>query len=332
LATRSVRRLGLLAACCAVTGVSSAEDAADGVATLGGQAADSWFVNLDVQWVARGDSIQSQSLAGHNNGTPGAPADDRSVMNTNDLQPGGGFQPEASMGYRLDDAWSFELSYFGISSMNDRVNVASAGDLDVPFTSAYADNFRNASSVSARYDSELRDVELNLGYRATPHTTYVIGVGYVGLFEDFKLRSDNGQASSYNIQTDNNLVGVHVGGDTSIPLSSRWSLNARGRIGAFNNRSEYTQFLGDFGDTVTLRDSTDRENSFAWRGEIGVSASYNFTRQWSAWAGYRLSYVDNVLLAPDQVDLGTQPTSGSATREGSAFYHGPMVGLVFSFP
>ena len=59
MATRSVRRLGLLAACCAVTGVSSAEDAADGGAALAGQAADSWVVNLDVQWVSRGDSVRS---------------------------------------------------------------------------------------------------------------------------------------------------------------------------------------------------------------------------------------------------------------------------------
>ncbi|MBA3845266.1 MAG: BBP7 family outer membrane beta-barrel protein [Planctomycetes bacterium] len=319
--------------CCCIAGVP-AEEGGDPMAVSSVRSnADAWFVNVDVQWMSRGDSIQSQSLAGRNNGTPGAPGDDSSVLNTDNLRLDSTFEPQLNLGYRLDDAWSFELSYSGISSMNDEVAVAGAGDLDVPFTSLYANDFTSADVVSARYDSELRDLEFNLGYRVSPTTTYIIGVGYVGLYEDFKLHADNGQASSYNITTDNNLVGLHIGTDATFPLSQRWSVSARGRLGAFNNRVEYSQVLGDFGDTVTLRDSDDSENGFAWRGEIGVSAEYAITRQWSAWAGYRVSYVDNVYLAPDQVDFGTAPDAGTTlTREGSAFYHGPMVGVVLSIP
>ncbi len=320
--------------CCCAAGVATAEDGGDPIAaSLAPENQDAWFVNVDVQWQSRGDSTRSQSLAGHNSGTPGDPSDDSSLLNTDDLRLDSTYEPQLSLGYRLDEAWSFEMSYSGISSMSDEAIVASAGDLDVPFTSLYASDFSSADVVSARYDTELRDLEFNLGYRVTPHTTYIIGVGYVGLYEDFKLHADNGQASSYNVTTDNNLVGLHIGTDATFPLSQRWSVSARGRLGAFNNRVEYSQVLGDFGNTVSLRDSDDTENGFAWRGEIGVSAEYSITRQWSAWAGYRLSYVDNVYLAPDQVDLGTAPDAGSTlTREGSAIYHGPMVGVVFSFP
>jgi len=52
------------------------------------------------------------------------------------------------------------------------------------------------------------------------------------------------------------------------------------------------------------------------------------TKFWSLRAGYNLMWIENVALAPDQLDFTFTPTSGTMLNDnGGVFLHGANVGL-----
>ena len=72
--------------------------------------------------------------------------------------------------------------------------------------------------------------------------------------------------------------------------------------------------------------ATTNGNHAAFVGELGVSASYQFTNVWSVWAGYGVLWLSGVALAPDQLDYNLGGGTVLDSR-GNVLYHGGHLGL-----
>lgn len=106
----------------------------------------------------------------------------------------------------------------------------------------------------------------------------------------------------------------------------RLTVAADGRAGVFGNAAaQHSRY--DFGVvTETDRGST---TPVSFLGEIGVTAGYRLSQRWSAQAGYRLMWINQLALATDGVAASDFLFGGGIDASGDTFYHGATVGLQY---
>ena len=153
--------------------------------------------------------------------------------------------------------------------------------------------------------------------------------GYLSLNEQFNLRaidSDSG-ASDYHIHARNSLFGGQLGAR----VERRWRCidwELTGKAGVFGNVGHQGTWMGDFDNTVILRDSATTRNNVAFVGDLNWTVSFRLNDVWTIRGGYTVMWVEGLALATDQLDFTDTVTSGTAVRNGGGvFLHGANVGL-----
>ncbi len=151
---------------------------------------------------------------------------------------------------------------------------------------------------------------------------------------------------SYGVHSYNTLLGFQSGGKLEYRFC-RWCLDTHGNAGMFLNIARQdSRIQTSFGGPTppTLADGTvagaspqDADNQFsassnavAFAGGFGVGGSYKFLPNLTGRVTYDMTWVGDVVRAPEQMEFSSVPeTSSSAfvNNKGSIFYDGVSFGL-----
>jgi hypothetical protein len=135
-------------------------------------------------------------------------------------------------------------------------------------------------------------------------------------------------AQRTNINVNNALTGLQIGGDLWVCLLPGLRFGGEGKFGVFGNHanidSRISTSLGDvFTESLTVGD-------VSFIGDVAAYATYRINYNWTFKAGYQALYVEGVSLAgenfnrqPPAIFTGGVPTRVATAREnGNVFYHG----------
>jgi hypothetical protein len=269
------------------------------------------------------------------------------VLRTGDLDFDNGPGFRVLVGREINECWSIEAAYLGISDVSASASVRDTNSLAIPGDLGLASlDFFNAARFQVDYSTRLHSLELNLLRECDVRegclgwcrrTSVLAGLRYLAWDEGFNIHPgdpDTGQ-SDYNIKTTNDLYGVQVGLQCDGERSCRrlgW--DAVAKVGVYGNDAQQTQYVNDFPMGFLLRDLATQApvstsgTSAAFVGELGVAATARITDRLTARIGYNMLWVEGIALASNQLDFTFTPTSGTTLRRGGgAFLHGLTLGV-----
>lgn len=283
-----------------------------------------------------------------------------------------GFRPGArfTLGYHPDPSNSVELSYFGLHNYSssksatcfDRITNEPCIGAVFGNTNGWYDweefgdpdptNGAGAIYNKIKYESRLHNVELNykrhLSAIGNFLPTLLFGFRYMSVPEKFSIFANgedenNGPVaicclSRMDIQTENRLVGLQVGGDGTYRMGSvDFALKAK--AGVFVNWA--SQRTGGFaiecqgnalGGACEGFQGHKSNSGAAGVGEGGLFATWNVHRNVALTGGYQVLYIGGLALAPENMPtVNARNAIGQINNSGSAFYHGPSIGVKVSF-
>lgn len=135
----------------------------------------------------------------------------------------------------------------------------------------------------------------------------------------------------YSTRTDNDMIGLQIGGDLSYRLTSGWSLMGRGRGGLLvNSASQRSNLNGTLMATGLPYNDAGAASGvgFASLFEFGIHTNYQLSSNLSLMVGYQGLYLNDLSTAPRQfqwnAELGGR---NSLDRNGSLFFFGPAAGI-----
>lgn len=229
-----------------------------------------------------------------------------------------------------------ELSYFGFHNWSAMATNIGMNDRSLPNPLGVSTfDFFAADRIDAAYSSEIHSAEASLIRPLLPRVSLLGGVRFLSLDETLNLHGvdSNSGESDYLINTQNRLIGGQLGGRYHLGTpQSIWSGAATAKAGVYNNNTKQRTSLQDLNNTVVLRNFnvSDTETSFV--GEINLLARLRLTRSCHIVGGYNFIWIEQLALAPQQLDFTDTPTSGSDLRETPGlFLHGASLGLGIDF-
>jgi len=296
-------------------------DAEPGFTTVGGTVGHfeegtgptSWYAPPDydmtfmagMQWLSRTGGLFEQTLVVE------IPPLSTPLLNSESLDFEGQFRPGAifQLGLNADQVSGVDLIYWGLNSYDTRQTLTNPSLMGLAGTLQLATNdFIFSDFFQLDYESTLHNAEAN--YRQTiEQGTLLIGFRYFNLDErlDILSRNANTQTSSdYIVDARNHLVGGQVGAGWHHDWT-RVRLALDTKFGVFANVASQETFLGDFGNTFVRRSYRAESMPVSMISDSTLSLKTQLT-DWLAFdVGYRLMWVGNVALAPNQLDLSDSP-------------------------
>ena len=257
------------------------------------------------------------------------------VMTTNAARLSGMWNPGMmyTFGVNLDQIGQVEATYWGLNTWK---NSAFVTDSTLPVAQlGLAGDLKNSSTdyifvdrMSISYVSRINNVELNYKQMING-ITLLAGPRYLRLTETFDINSHggvSGTASDYNVSTVNNLIGAQIGLGYTYE-GGPFNVGILGKIGSYANAVHQTTFVQDAGNTLILRNVQKDGMPVSTIGEVQVNALYRVTDWFSIHAGYRFMWVQNLALAPDQLDLSNSPVGFAyLNSHNHLFFQGFNVG------
>jgi hypothetical protein len=329
-----------------------------------------WFGQANVLLLNRdrGKSVRLSTDAG----VPGS-----TVLSTDDVtanwQEGVEFRLGRFIGcgnYAIEFSWwsmfhqARQASVYGATSVGSLDSVIDFGELnfDQGGAVANANTWYTGSEVHrVRRGFEAHNVEVNLlGF--LPPETYAglkrchhwhwgwnLGVRYMRLSEDLHFDTDDvdiffgdtiGEVF-YNIDVNNNLIGLQLGGNASYSLSERLIATMDTRVGIFGNYIQHSSsVIGcTIGPAVVNTGFHTGAAAHVSSSEVDVSAVmewklgsyYRVTDHWSSTFGYRVVGISGVALPEDQIParFGDLQTVANIDSHSAMILHGFNLGFEF---
>lgn len=249
------------------------------------------------------------------------------------------FQPglRFKLGFRVNDAISWEAVYFGLQNWNTGhtlyANPIGAGTVaDSYYTQSDWIIGGFGTSLGYYYSSSLNNFELNRlhhrdGYGGWKWAT-LVGFRYLNWSEHFDLNGYDGYYNVWeniNVHTSNNLVGGQLGLQTEwnrnrfhLEMTGKAALAANfGYISASNLNSSGYQYGYPSGFQGYA--ASGWATNVAGVLDFSAVASYHITPHFLLRGGYQMLYIPGLDLAPGQLD--------DTIHRGGVFVHGPLAGL-----
>jgi hypothetical protein len=226
----------------------------------------------------------------------------------------------------LNNDWDLDFRYFAVDSWTSAQSTAidPAGSVLHTAPPVFFFTFNNANSV---YGSNLYSTEFNFRRKRGWLNTY-IGYRYVELNEDLNFLVNGSVPAVYNESADNRLHGLQIGADANI-----WNNGRRLRLDSWLKAGMYYDYILHRGQiefppgTPFFNSVSQRDNSTAFLGDIGLVGVYQITDTIALRGGYQLLWLDGVALASDQIQTTNLLTASGADIHGDVFFHGALVGL-----
>lgn len=200
----------------------------------------------------------------------------------------------------------------------------------------YIYDFYNADHASADYISRFQNGELNFfRYATPPHRNFFSGCWMLGLRSAYLVEkldinfTKEGSTSSYDIETKNLLDGLQIGGGLQWnPIRQLgWDLMVKGA--GFYNWATQKTFLGDYGNSVVVRDYEAHSWSVPFLIDVALSLTYQPVAFFNLHAGYQFMYLNGVALAADQI-VKHASSNRPVRTFGEAMIYGFYVGVTLS--
>ena len=278
-------------------------------------------------------------------------------LSTTDVDAG--FAPglRATFGRRLGDCLAVEFTYVNLTQSGAALTQKTDPASYPIFPGNLAGNvFVDPDAVVADYSTCVNSFELNFpcccgcccsesgsdeagcsetscGPVRCRSLEWFAGLRYLDITNHLNLtaqRNENGgvEQGTYDIQTGNHLFGAQLGARLR-RTTNRFGWEVTGKAGIFNNDATQTQSVIDF-PNFPLRPTTSAfAATTAFVGEINLSGIFRLTDIWSVKAGYNVLWIEDLALAPDQLDFNfaATPSGNQLHTGGGLFYHGANVGL-----
>jgi hypothetical protein len=130
------------------------------------------------------------------------------------------------------------------------------------------------------------------------------------------------QNARYHVSTNNDMFGVHFGGDIT-QVHDDWSWGIRAGSGALLN---FVDRLSVLESNVAARDAQKlTDERLSWLLEAGIHSKYQVRPNLALRAGYDFIYYANVAIAAD--NLGFLNGFPELISDAPVFFHGGSVGL-----
>jgi hypothetical protein len=267
---------------------------------------------------------------------------DYTVISSGDLVNDFDFEP----GYRVGAAWminaknSIEGNFLYLQPWSGDKSAHGDASLSFPFSNAdYSFDFTDADKAHAKYWSHFWDAELNYWRHFNPRRVNffslsgIAGLRYFWLDEKFTLAMiQSPDRSTYHTHTENRMYGAQLGLDFQMNPTRWLSWEIFAKAGAFGNVTEQKQFLGDFDNTVVLRDSERDKTELGIFTDVAAQVDFRFWEHFNIHGGYQALFFSGLALAPEQVSKRVGENAGKKDRtNGNAIIHGLFVGLGVSF-
>jgi hypothetical protein len=249
------------------------------------------------------------------------------LANVSDFDPGFAVGPRLTLARRMGSCWQLEGVYFQVDGWTVTRGLASTGNLRVPLVSnSPLDYFDTAS---ATYSSLLNNAEVNLKYLGCDWLRLGAGFRRIELHERLRAGADSPDLwGNIQARTTNHLYGFQLTTDAQLwnrggPFSVEGFLKA----GVFGTHVGM-HFVGE--GTFYSAEGHDSLMRTSLVGEVGLTARYRFGSHCSVFAGYEAMWLEGVGLAGNIV-AAMNVGSIEPFRNGTAFYHGALVGGEFTW-
>jgi hypothetical protein len=254
------------------------------------------------------------------------------VLNSRDASQSGMYRPGAllTLGRRFDQVSAVELTFFGFNDWKNSSEVfgPSTLSLDGPLANVTQD-YIFADRILIDYESSLYNVEGNY-LQTISGLTLLTGFRYMRFNESFNIHSDVfalGSGSDYLVRAKNNLIGGQLG----LGFNTQWdrlTVDLLGKFGVYANVAEQNTLMKDLNNTFVRRNFQDHVIATSVLGEAAVNGSYRIFDWLAVRAGYRFMWINNLALAPDQLNFNDAPGDGkSVGAHGYVYMHGGNAGV-----
>ncbi len=277
----------------------------------------------------------------------------------------GNFEAEFSPGVRallgktLGDWYRLEGLYFGSYSWDDAAAVwnldandqGGTGNLYSPFsafghpTGVVGVDYNHFASL--RFSSTLNNAELNLRRRVlmrpgSYEASVLVGGRYIDIGEEFEYWTQStvpGPGTTTNqvaVNTDNSLIGLQIGLLSQFLVQPKCWVDFEIKGGIFTNQASLDRAysLSIIGGQATVFTGSDQRDRTSFVGDLSLQVNYQFAPSWTFFGGYNAIWVTGIANAAENVGTDVHMlTLGPAIvdHSGDAVYHGPNIGLVFSY-
>lgn len=269
-------------------------------------------------------------------------------INNSNFNPLGDFDGapgwRVTLGARQDRLMGREISYFGVSPIEtsstttDPQNRLNA--LFVPtggLAGGDISSFFNAETQTQFKDSVIHSIESNRVRWGWDVLKSFVGWRYIYFSDDYELNSTapvldgfgnttGTESGRFRLDTNNHLIGGHIGAEVFYDVGFRLSLSVISKFGVFANINKVDYFLEN--DGLTVLDSEDDGATFATNYELGIMAHYQIRQSARIRVGYNGFFLGNVATVSDNFSGVVTPFTGfDGSDSDDAFIHGLSVGL-----
>lgn len=250
-----------------------------------------------------------------------------------DFQPG----TRLTVGHQFAPRDAVEFTFWGLYNFNFDSDV----NVDIP--EQFADVLNLNGDLD--YDSQLNSFELNYRRSLSPQgdrfqADLLAGLRYVRVDENFELDListgsaliPDGTAAELDINVDNNIFGLQIGGDLSYQVADPLNLGLVLKSGLFfNSASQDSDFTNRVGVGPASADGDASETEITPLVEAGLFLTWNINQDISLRAGYNLLFLGSLIFAPEQFVSELEDEEFDDLFRSYNLYHGPSIGLLVEF-
>jgi hypothetical protein len=258
-----------------------------------------------------------------------------------------GCNSAVEVGYWTLDNFGGQVFAFdpaGVGGLNTPIDFRSLNFGGTPVT----DWFDNAQAHRFTRNDEIHNVEINFlrwSANCDPcarlQTSGLVGVRYFQFREGWELASSDNDPTFgvdptgeayYNINVDNDMLGVQIGGRASYCITQRLSAYAAPRVGVFWNNISHRSSITS-GDGQTALDISSDRDVWSLLAQLDVGGNLQVTPNIGLWAGYRVVAISGIALADDQVPYLADDLFGISDIDHNAnlVLHGVMGGVTVTY-
>ena len=240
-----------------------------------------------------------------------------------------------TFGAKSDSLRGREITYQGIAEIEESETRTSAGGLiDTAFiptgglAAGSTSAFDNVTSQTESQSAEFHSLEFNSVTYGWDVIKSFAGFRFLYLEDDYQTNTTNlfGETGEFELQTINNLFGVHVGGEIFYDVGQRLSYSFASKAGVFVNFSQVDTQLTNNG--IDFIDGDDDNATFSTSLEFNALAHYQLSQTARFRVGYNVLFIGEVATAQDNFDPLVTPISASQADDGDDIvFHGLNFGF-----
>jgi hypothetical protein len=279
-----------------------------------------WYVQGGAMFLWRNNGAVNQPVVESN-------IDQSTLLDTHSADFDTGIGPRILIGMRTSANEAWMVQYFSAFDFDGNSSITVPGGLAAPGSLGQTGtDWSFADQMSIHYTSEINNFEIN-HMRTWGNWSFLAGFRFLDLNEDYDITSISGADTSfYNVHTRNDLFGAQLGGRYR-QCYGRFFWDFTGKAGVYGNAAQQTQLLTDNDNTTVDRDSISHKGTVAFVGDLNLSVGFQLNCVWAFRCGYNLMWIDEVALAPDQLDFDVSSAGTGIHTGGDVFLQGINVGL-----